>query len=144
MLSPDWEAHQTAGTSTRKRSAPFLCVVGFDGTAHALRALDRSVAQLRGREGAIELVYVTDRPAHTREISDEIRDHLQILEPRWHFQRRDGTNVPEALIAVASELQQKQGTDAEIEIVVGSSSEHSSRVVVALIQRHRYPVLVVP
>jgi nucleotide-binding universal stress UspA family protein len=144
MFSTDWESHQTAGTANSTPSTPFLSVVGFDGTPHALRALDRSVAQLRGREGSIELVYVADPPAQTRQISDEVREHLLTLERRWRFQRRDGTNVPEQLIAVADELQQKNGTDAEIGIVVGSSSEHRTRVVLALIQTHRYPVLVVP
>jgi nucleotide-binding universal stress UspA family protein len=143
MFSTEWEARQTAGTRAPKRSTRYLSVVGFDGTAHARRALDAAVTHLHGREGAIEVVYVADPPANTGHVSGEVRDHLLNLEPRWHFQRRDGDRVADELIAVADEAYQ-DGAHVEIAIVVGSSTENSHRVALALIQRHRYPVLVVP
>jgi nucleotide-binding universal stress UspA family protein len=144
MFSTEWAAQQTAGTRAPRHSTRYLSVVGFDGTAHALRALDAAVARLHGREGSTELVYVADPPANTRHVSDEVRTHMQNLEPRWHFQRRDGDRVPDELIAAADELHQEHGARVEIDIVVGSSADHGYRVAVALIQQHRYPILVVP
>jgi nucleotide-binding universal stress UspA family protein len=144
MFSTEWAGQQTAGTLAPPPSTRYLSVIGFDGTAHALRALDAAVTHLHGREGSIELVYIADPPANTRHVSDEVRNHLLNLEPRWHFQRRDGDSVPDELIAAADELHQEHEAHIEIDIVVGSSTDHGHRVAVALIQRHRYPVLVVP
>jgi nucleotide-binding universal stress UspA family protein len=141
---PDPRVELTAGTTTGKRGASFLSVVGFDGTEHAMRALDGAVSQLHDREGSIELVYVAAPTGNTQKISDEVRVHLLSREPRWHFQRRDGHNVPEELVAVADELRQNHGADATIAVIVGSSPRHSSHIALALIQRHRYPVVVVP
>jgi len=142
--TPDWKTQLTAGTTTGKRAASFLGVVGFNGTEHALRALDGAISQLHDREGAIELVYVADPPGNTQKISDDVRAHLLSREPRWHFQRRDGNNVPEELVAVADELREGHGADATVAVIVGSSPRHSSHIALALIQRHRYPVVVVP
>jgi hypothetical protein len=108
------------------------------------RALDHAVAQLHGREGSIELVYVADPLASTRQISDQARAQLLPREPRWHFQRGDGNDVPDALVAAADRLRQDHGSDANIAIVVGSSTEHGDRVARALIHRYRYPIVVVP
>jgi nucleotide-binding universal stress UspA family protein len=144
MFSTEWAGQQTAGTRAPQPSTRYLGVVGFDGTAHALRALDTAVARLHGREGSIELVYVADPSGNTRYISEAVRNHLLNLEPRWHFQRRDGDRVPDELTAAADELHQEHDAHVEIDIVVGSSADHGHRVAVALIQRHRYPVLVVP
>jgi hypothetical protein len=139
-----WETQQSPGTATCRRAAPFVSVVGFDGTAHAMQALDSAVAQLHGREGSIELVYVADPLVGTRKISDQARAQLLPREPRWHFQRGDGIDVPDELVAAADRLRQYHGSDANIAIVVGSSTEHGDRVARALIHRYRYPIVVVP
>ena len=88
-------------------------------------------------------MWQTPLPAHA-EISDRARAQLLPREPRWHFQRGDGNDVPDALVAAADRLRQDHGSDANIAIVVGSSTEHGDRVARALIHRYRYPIVVVP
>jgi hypothetical protein len=94
MFSTEWAGQQTAGTRAPQPSTRYLGVVGFDGTAHALRALDTAVARLHGREGSIELVYVADPSGNTRYISEAVRNHLLNLEPRWHFNGAMATVFP--------------------------------------------------
>src|ERR1700736_2452191 len=117
---------QTAGTLTASSDAPVYAVVGFDGSASALRALDAAARLLHDRPGGMEIVYVAHVSAitaaadfsaeslvgvrqsfddATRELSAEVRAHLQGSHlrgaaQRWHFQRRDGA-IADELIAVA-------------------------------------------
>src|SRR5580704_1865166 len=126
MLATDLS--QTAGTFPGSPDAPTYAVVGFDGSASSLRALDTAARLLNDRPGGMEIVYVAHLPAAaaaglvglasadalqsfddtTRELSDEVRDrlqasHLRAAAQRWHFQRRDGA-IADNLIAVADDL----------------------------------------
>src|SRR6202162_782146 len=89
---------QTAGTLPGSPDAPTYAVVGFDGSASSLRALDAAARLLDARAGGIEVIYVAHAPAiaagadidgrasaevqqsfddATRELSAEGRTHLQ-------------------------------------------------------------------
>ena len=158
----------TAGPSDR----PVYAVVGFDGSASSLRALDAAARLLNDRPGGMEIVYVAHLPAMAaaglvgdasaevlqsfddtaRELADEVQSHLQASHlragaQRWHFQRRDGAIV-DNLIAVADDLRLQHGADAEVLLVVGRS-EHGyhhvlGSVPAGLEQRVHYPVIVIP
>ena len=163
---------QTAGTRVGSPEGPVYAVVGFDGSAPSLRALDTTARLLNDRPGGMEIVYVAHLPAAaaaglvgmasadalqsfddtTRELSDEVRAHLQASHlraaaQRWHFQRRDGA-IADNLIAVADELRYTRGPDAEVFLVVGRSEHgyhHVLGSVPAALERHvHYPVIVIP
>jgi len=93
---------QTAGTLTGPPESRVYAVVGFDGSASALRALDAAARLLNDRPGGMEIVYVAHLSAlitagdvggrasaevlqgfddATRELSDEIRAHLPSRPP---------------------------------------------------------------
>ena len=93
-------ADQAADFLAGSADAPVYAVVGFDGTAPALRALDAAVRLLTGRSGGLEIVYVTRFPVvagdlrgmataevlesedeAARDLSDEVRGHLQSAWP---------------------------------------------------------------
>jgi nucleotide-binding universal stress UspA family protein len=163
---------QTAGTLPGPSDRATYAVVGFDGSASSLRALDTAARLLNDRPGGMEVVYVAHLPAvaaaglvgmpsadalqsfddNTRELSDEVREHLQASHlraaaQRWHFQRRDGA-IADNLIAVADELRYGHGPDAEVFLVVGRSEHgyhHVLGSVPAALERHvHYPVIVIP
>jgi nucleotide-binding universal stress UspA family protein len=163
---------QTAGTLTGSPDAPVYAVVGFDGSASSLRALDAAARLLHDRPGGMEIVYVAHVPAlaaadirgdasaqvrqsfddATRELSAEIRTHLQGnhlrgAAQRWHFQRRDGA-IADELIAVADELRSRHGPEASVVIAVGRSEHgyhHVLGSVPQALERHdHFPVLVIP
>ena len=162
----------TAGTLTGPPSSLVYAVVGFDGSASALRALDATARLLNDRPGGMEIVYVAHLSAllagsdvggrasaevlqgfndATRELSDEVRAHLQAAHLRgaaqhWHFQRRDGA-IADQLITAADDLRRRHGPGASVVIVVGRS-EHGyhhvfGSVPPALARRAHYPVIVV-
>jgi nucleotide-binding universal stress UspA family protein len=163
---------QTAGTSVGSPDGPVYAVVGFDGSASSLRALDTAARLLNDRPGGMEIVYVAHLPAvaaaglvglpssdvqqsfddTTRELSDEVRSrlqtsHLRAAAQRWHFQRRDGA-IADNLIAVADDLRYQHGPDTQVFLVVGRS-EHGYHHVIgsvpAALERHvHYPVIVIP
>jgi nucleotide-binding universal stress UspA family protein len=163
---------QTAGTRVGAPDGPVYAVVGFDGSASSLRALDTAARLLNDRPGGMEIVYVAHVPAvaaaglvgaasadllqsfddNTRELSEQVRDrlqasHLRAAAQRWHFQRRDGA-IADNLIAVADDLRYTRGPDAEVFLVVGRSEHgyhHVLGSVPAALERHvHYPVLVIP
>jgi nucleotide-binding universal stress UspA family protein len=163
---------QTAGTLPGSPDAPVYAVVGFDGSASALRALDTAARLLHDRPGGMEIVYVAHVPAiaaadirgdataqvrqsfddATRELSAEVRSHLQVnhlrgAAQRWHFQRRDGA-IADELIAVADEVRRLRGPEATVVIVVGRSEHgyhHVLGSVPQALERHdHFPVLVIP
>ncbi len=163
---------QTAGTRVGALDGPVYAVVGFDGSASSLRALDMAARLLNDRPGGMEIVYVAHVPAvaaaglvgaasadllqsfddNTRELSEQARDrlqasHLRAAAQRWHFQRRDGA-IADNLIAVADDLRNTRGPDAEVFLVVGRSEHgyhHVLGSVPAALERHvHYPVLVIP
>ncbi len=164
---------QTAGTVPGSPDVPTYAVVGFDGSASALRALDAAARLLHDRPGGMEIVYVAHVSAvaaaadiggraaaevrqsfddATRELSAEVRAHLQALHlrgaaQRWHFQRRDGA-IADELIAVADDLCRRRGPEAAVVIVVGRSEHgyhHVLGSVPQALERHdHFPVIVVP
>ncbi|MFY9932361.1 MAG: universal stress protein [Streptosporangiaceae bacterium] len=164
-------ADQAAEILAGSGDEPVYAVVGFDGTAPALRALDAAVRLLTGRSGGLEIVYVTPFPVvaadlrgsateeviesqevATRDLSDEVRAHLQSASltgaaQNWSFQRRDG-GAAEQLITAADELSQEHGHQARIVIVVGRPEHrirHPAGSVPHALERHDgYPVIVVP
>jgi hypothetical protein len=164
---------QTAGSFTRPAERLMYAVVGFDGSASALRALDAASRLLNDRPGGMEIVYVAHLSTlaasvdvggrasaevrqsfddASRELSEEVRAHLQASHLRgaaqhWHFQRRDGA-VADQLIAAADDLSRRHGPDASVAIVVGRS-EHGYHHVLgsvprALERHNHYPVIVIP
>lgn len=162
----------TAGTLTGPPDSRVYAVVGFDGSASALRALDAAARLLNDRPGAMEVVYVAHLSAllaagdvggrasvevlqgfddATRELSDEVRGHLQPTHlrgaaQRWHFQRRDGA-IADELIAAADDLRRRRGPGASVVIVVGRSEHgyhHLLGSVPQALERHaHYPVIVI-
>jgi nucleotide-binding universal stress UspA family protein len=158
----------TLGTSDRQVYA----VVGFDGSASSVRALDAAALLLNDRPGGMEIVYVAHLPAMAaagligeasadvlqslddaaRDLSERVRAHLQTSHlraaaQRWHFQRRNGV-IADNLIAAADELRRKHGPDASVFIVVGRSEHgyhHVLGSVPSALERHvHYPVMVIP
>lgn len=167
------DLYQTAGTLTGPADRQVYAVVGFDGSASSLRALDAAAWLLNDRPGGMEIVYVAHLPAvaavaglngeaaagvlrsfddATRDLSDNVRAHLQVSHLRgaaqhWHFQRRNGA-IADNLITVADELRYQHGPDAAVVLVVGRS-EHGyhhvlGSVPIALERHVHYPVIVVP
>jgi len=162
----------TAGTLTGPSDSRVYAVVGFDGSASALRALDAAARLLNDRPGGMEIVYVAHLSAlitagdvsgrafaevrqgfddATRELSDEVRARLQATLLRgaaqhWHFQRRDGV-IAGQLIAAADDLRRQHGPDASVVIVVGRSEHgyhHVLGSVPQALERHaHYPVIVI-
>jgi nucleotide-binding universal stress UspA family protein len=163
---------QTAGTRTGSTDRLVYAVVGFDGSASSLRALDAAAWMLNDRPGGMQIVYVAHRPAiasadldgeasagirqgfddTARELAGTVRAHLQSSHLRgaaqhWHFQRQDGA-IADTLIAVADELRRQHGPDAEVVLVVGRSEHgyhHIMGSVPSALQRHgHYPVITIP
>jgi nucleotide-binding universal stress UspA family protein len=173
MITLTTNPEQTAGTLTGSPDSLVYAVVGFDGSASALRALDAAARLLNDRPGGMEIVYVAHLSAlvtgadvggrgsaevlqsfddATRELSDEVRAHLQATHLRgaaqhWHFQRRNGA-IAAQLTAVADDLRRQHGPGASVVIVVGRSEHgyhHVLGSVPQALERHdHYPVIVIP
>lgn len=164
-FATEWETQAAAGTRTETAMDPVFLVVGFDGTEPAQRALESAARFLRGRDGGLEVVYVAHAPAGATlsaaamaevrngfddfevRLAGEVRSQLGASEPRWHFQRRDGT-VAHELMAVADDLSREHGPQARIAVVVGGSAHKYHRflgsVSMSLERVDRFPVVVVP
>jgi nucleotide-binding universal stress UspA family protein len=163
---------QTAGTLTGPPDSLVYAVVGFDGSAPALRALDAASRLLNDRPGGMEIVYVAHPSVllaggdvggrasaevlqgfddAARDLAGEVRARLQASHLRgaaqhWHFQRRDGA-IAGQLIAVADDLRRLNGPGASVVIVVGRS-EHGYHHVLGSVpqslERHaHYPVITI-
>jgi nucleotide-binding universal stress UspA family protein len=139
-------------------------VVGYDGSPPASRALDAAAGLLRGRTGRIDVVYVAHISSTAMlsanalaeiesgfdDIEQELRtaaeERLRGRAERWEFQRRQGMIVDE-LIAAANDLLDTP-TNANVVIVVGSSSQAMHRVVgsvaVTLARHSPVPLVIVP
>jgi nucleotide-binding universal stress UspA family protein len=142
-------------------------VVGYDGSAPSVRALDAAVALLRGRTGSIEVVYVPHLPsldmmspgavAGMEGSFDEIERDLRVQaseqldgrEDRWRFERGQDmvSDIATALITVARQVHDAHPSD-NVVIVVGSSSQAMHRVVgsvaVSLARHAPVPLVIVP
>lgn len=163
---------QTAGTLTGPLDRLVYAIVGFDGSASSLRALDAAAWLLNDRPGGMEIVYVTHLPAmaaasltgeasddvlrsfddNTRDLSERVRAHLQASHlrgaaHRWHFQRRNGA-IADNLIAAADEKRSERGPDAAVILIVGRSEHgyhHDLGSVPSALERHvHYPVIIIP
>jgi nucleotide-binding universal stress UspA family protein len=96
-------------------------VVGYDGSPPASRALDAAVELLRGRNGGIDVVYVSHLSsfdtmsagaiAEMESSFDEIEQDLRASAAAqlgdcgvaWNFQRHQGI-IARELVAVASDI----------------------------------------
>jgi hypothetical protein len=163
---------QTAGTCARSPDGQAYAVVGFDGSASSLRALDAAGRLLNDRPGGMEIVYVAHLPVMAgvglsgeasaemiqslddaaRDLSEMARAHLEVSHLRgaaqhWHFQRRNGA-VADNLIAVADELRRQHGPEAAVVLIVGQSEHgyhHVLGSVPGSLERHvHYPLIVIP
>jgi len=139
-------------------------VVGYDGSAPATRALDAAIGLLRGRTGAITVVYVAhlttvemmsaDAIAEmevsfeemARELQAQAGEQLRDREDRWEFEHGQGM-ITDVLIKVAEKLRGAHPGDS-VAIVVGSSSQGMHRMVgsvaVSLARHAPVPLVIVP
>jgi nucleotide-binding universal stress UspA family protein len=163
---------QTAGTLAGSPDRLLYAVVGVDGSASSLRALDAAALLLNDRPGGMQIVYVTHLPAMAavgltgqaaaearqsledaaRDLADQVRarlqaSHLRGAAQRWHFQHRTGA-IADNLIAVADELRRQHGPDAAVLLIVGRSEHgyhHVLGSVPSALERHvHYPVIIIP
>jgi nucleotide-binding universal stress UspA family protein len=139
-------------------------VVGYDGSAPAVRALDAAVRLLTGREGRIDVVYVAHMPGIDMMSADAVAEEqltfddierdlraaaaeqLRDREERWEFERRQGL-IADQLLAAARAVHESHPDDT-VSIVVGSSSQALHRmlgsVAVSLARHSPVPVVIVP
>jgi nucleotide-binding universal stress UspA family protein len=139
-------------------------VVGYDGSAPAVRALDSAASLLRDREGSLEVFYVAhltsaemlspDAIAEMEVSFDEVAESLRAQageqlagrEKRWTFARGQGV-IGETLIEAAEKIRAAHPDD-NVAIVVGSSSQATHRLVgsvaVGLARHAPVPLLIVP
>jgi nucleotide-binding universal stress UspA family protein len=139
-------------------------IVGYDGSAPAVRALDAAISLLHGRDGSIDVVYVAhlttlemmsaDAIAEMETSFDQLAQDLQAQageqlagrEERWSFQRRQGM-IPQQLVASAEQAMEVHPGDT-VAIVVGSSSQAAHRMVgsaaVSLARHAPVPLVIVP
>ena len=145
-------------------STHLYLVIGYDGSAPAVRALDTAINLMRGREGSIEVLYVpqlttaemmsaaavAETEATFDEIAQDLRaqaaEQLRGRDDRWVFARGRGT-ITDALIGSAEKIRDDRPGD-NVAIVVGGSSQAMHRLVgsvsVSLARRAQVPVLIVP
>ena len=139
-------------------------VVGYDGSAPAVRALDAAVRLLRGRAGSIDVVYVAHLPSVdmmsadaiaemevsfseiARELQAQAGEQLRGREERWEFEHGQG-RITDVLIKAAEKLRDAHPAD-NVAIVVGSSSQAMHRMVgsvaVSLARHAPVPLVIVP
>jgi len=139
-------------------------VVGYDGSAPAVRALDAAVRLLSGREGRIDVVYVAHMPGYDMMSADAVAEEqvtfddierdlraaaaeqLSGREERWEFERRTGL-IADQLLAAAKDLHTAHPDDS-VSVVVGSSSQALHRMLgsaaVSLARHSPVPVVIVP
>jgi nucleotide-binding universal stress UspA family protein len=158
---PEMTGGGTAGRSTKR----LVVVAGYDGSAPAGHALDHAADLLQGRDGSIEVVFVSHLPAsaagwgaafaeitqglddQAETLAEEVRARLVGEDHPWHFQHRAGAVATE-LLAVAAEVHRQYGDSAEVVIAVGGPSHRYHHLVgsvgVSLVHTDRFPVVVVP
>jgi nucleotide-binding universal stress UspA family protein len=151
-------------TTADPPSAFLHCVVGYDGSPPAARALDAAIRLLQGRTGIIDVVYVAhlssltmlspDAISEVEKDFDDIEQELRAQaagqlrghEAAWEFERRQGM-ITEQLVAAAAAIGDAH-PDETVLIVVGSSSHAAHRVVgsvaVGLARHSPVPLIIVP
>jgi nucleotide-binding universal stress UspA family protein len=139
-------------------------IVGYDGSAPAVRALDAAVSLLRDRDGSIDVVYVAhlnslemmsgdaigEMEASFEEIAGDLHaqadQQLTGREERWQFEQRQGV-ITEELVAAAKQVLDAHPGEAAA-IVVGSSSQAAHRILgsvaVGLARHSPVPLVIVP
>jgi len=139
-------------------------VVGYDGSAPAVRALDAAIRLLSGREGRIDVVYVAHMPGIDmmsadavaeeqvtfddieRELRASAAEQLRGRDERWEFERRQGL-IADQLLAAAKAIHESPPGDT-VSVVVGSSSQALHRMLgsaaVSLARHSPVPVVIVP
>jgi nucleotide-binding universal stress UspA family protein len=123
-------------TTTTPPTGFLHLVVGYDGSPPATRALDAAVRLLQGRDGSVEVLYVSHisslamlSPGAIAEVEtgfDEFEQELRTsaaeqLRDRgiaWEFGRREGL-IEDELIAAAKAIRDADATKT-VAIVVGS------------------------
>ena len=152
-------------TTSDQPSGNLSIVVGFDGSAPAVRALDAAIRLLHGRDGRIDVVYVAHLPAidslspdaiaemevSFNEIERDLRvqagEQLAGREERWQFERRQGL-ITDELLKAAERINGAASPGDSVVIVVGSSSQAvhrmSGSVPVNLARRAHVPIVIVP
>ena len=153
--------------TTAPTTGDLYLVVGYDGSAPSVRALDAAVALLRGRTGSIDVVYVPHLPSIdmmspgavagmeasfdevARDLHAQVSERLDGSEERWRFERGQDmvSDIGTALITVARRVHDAHPSD-NVVIVVGSSSQATHRVVgsvaVTLARHAPVPLVIVP
>jgi nucleotide-binding universal stress UspA family protein len=151
--------------STSPSSAGKLyLIVGYDGSAPSVRALDTAVRLLHDRDGSISVVYVAhltsvemmsaDAIAEMEVSFDELGQELRAQaseqfagqEERWRFEQRQGL-IAQQLIAAATQ-HPDAGPGDTVAILVGSSSQAVHRMVgsvaVSLARHAPVALMIVP
>jgi nucleotide-binding universal stress UspA family protein len=165
LTAPVTAGARLATVTTAAPSAGFLqIVVGYDGSPPATRALDAAVRLLQGRNGRIEVVWIShlsstvmlsadaiaEMETSFEELDPELRaqaaGQLRGLELDWGFQRLQGI-VSDELVAMAAGLHEAH-PEQTVVVVVGSSSHAGHRMVgsvpVSLARHSPVPVIIVP
>jgi nucleotide-binding universal stress UspA family protein len=140
-------------------------VVGYDGSAPAVRALDSAVNLLHDRDGDLDVLFVAhltslemmsaDAIAEMEESFEQLAQELRAQaakqlagreEERWRFQQRRGL-IAEQLVEEAAQTLAAHPGDT-VAIVVGSSSQAAHRMVgsvaVSLARHSPVPLVIVP
>ena len=151
-------------TTAQPDAGKLYLVVGYDGSAPAVRALDAAVRLLRDRDGSIEVLYIAhltsfemmssdaivEVEASFDQIAEELRaqagEQLSGRESRWQFERRQGLIAEQLVEAAREKLDGHPGDN--VAIVVGSSSQAAHRVIgsvaVSLARHAPVPLVIVP
>jgi nucleotide-binding universal stress UspA family protein len=139
-------------------------IVGYDGSAPAVRALDAAVNLLRDRDGNIDVLYVAHLTSLemmsadaigemevsfdeiARDLHAQANQQLTGREERWQFEQRQGM-ITEQLVAAAKQILDAHPGET-VAIVVGSSSQAAHRmlgsVAVSLARHSPVPLVIVP
>jgi hypothetical protein len=142
-----------------------VLVVGYDGTAPALRALKAAAEMLDDGPGRAEVVYVAHVPAavafspqaaasvaeglddEEQELVGQAEDVLGSTGVKWHFQRRNG-DIAAELVAAGEEQLDSEGPNTHVILVLGGTAHKIDRYLnstpTRVLRQDRFEVHVVP
>lgn len=147
--------------ATHDEKSSLVLVVGFEGSDPARRALAAAGRVLGGREGWIEVVYVSpaegdddDSSEPTADVMDslrpaqvdlhyEVRSVLEAEKQPWRLRSTSGA-VAEELTRAALAIADEGGPSRTVVIVVGSDHRLAFSVPITLARQSSFPVIVVP